>query len=155
MQITLTEREIHAALRKYIVARLRLSDSEEIKVDLMATRGVDGFKAVLDIIEPDDALEFVPTAVSAPVPTLAIKHVPETTARLSAEPVKETATVADAVVAVTEQLETVVKAALPAFNIPNATAPKPAPAVDDIPPFDVTPAAPAKVSGLFAHLANS
>jgi len=56
---------------------------------------------------------------------------------------------------VTEQLETVAKAVLPAFNIPDANAPKAAPAVDDIPPFDVTPAAPAKVSGLFAHLANS
>ena len=164
MQITLTEREIHAAVRKYIIARLRLSPSEEIKVDLMATRGADGFKAVLDIIEPEEAdntpampgTMFVPeVGVRTPVqvPEDAFKPAPTVTLQFSAEPVSELAAAADAVVGIIEQT----------FNIPTVKAPKAAapvvkavvPAVvDDIPPFDVPAPAP-KVSGLFAHLANN
>ena len=155
MQVTLTEREIHAALRKYIIARLRLSATEEIKVDLMATRGVDGFKAVLDIIEPEDmeadAPELPPASeITRAVATSTTAQVSIPTVRTPApavqEPVKEVpATSAEQVqVAMVKAAAPVVKAVVPAV-------------VDDIPPFDVpAPAVVApKVSGLFAHLANS
>ena len=152
MQITVTEREIHAALRKYIIARLRLSATEEIKVDLMATRGVDGFKAMLDIIEPEEGENTFVMPSTVFTPEVGIRT---PVLQFSAEPVKESTT-ADAVVANIEQT----------FNVPAPKAEKAAapvvkavvPAVvDDIPPFDVpAPAVVApKVSGLFAHLANS
>ncbi len=141
MQITITEREIHAALRKYIIARLRLSATEEIKVDLMATRGIDGFKAMLDIIEPEDmetgALEPPPAGeLTRGVAPSAPAQIPAPTVKTSVpavpEPVKEVPTTDTAVVKSTgEDVERSVP-----FDVP------------------VTPVAP-KVSGLFAHLATS
>ena len=147
MQVTLTEREIHAALRKYIIARLRLSATEEIKVDLMATRGVDGFKAMLDIIEPEDVEADAPELPPASEITRAVAT--STTAQVSIptvktpapavqEPVKEVpATSAEQVqVAMVEVAEQVVERGVP-FDVPT--------------PAVVAP----KVSGLFAHLATS
>ena len=147
MQITITEREIHAALRKYIIARLRLSATEEIKVDLMATRGVDGFKAMLDIIEPEDveagALESPPAfEITRGVVTSAPAQVSLLTVRTPApavqEPVKEVpATSAEQVqVAMVEVAEQVVERGVP-FDVPTSAVVAP------------------KVSGLFAHLATS
>ena len=95
MQITITEREIHAALRKYIIARLRLSATEEIKVDLMATRGVDGFKAMLDIIEPEEGENTFVMPSTVFTPEVGIRT---PVLQFSAEPVKESTT-ADADVA--------------------------------------------------------
>ena len=147
MQVMLTEREIHAALRKYIIARLRLSATEEIKVDLMATRGIDGFKAMLDIIEPEDmeadAPELPPASeITRAVVTSAPAQVSVPTVRTPApavqEPVKEVpATSAEQVqVAMVEVAEQVVERGVP-FDVPT--------------PAVVAP----KVSGLFAHLATS
>ena len=147
MQVTLTEREIHAALRKYIIARLRLSATEEIKVDLMATRGIDGFKAMLDIIEPEDmeadAPELPPASeITRAVAPSAPAQIPVPTVRTPVpagqEPVKEVpATSAEQVqVAMVEVAEQVVERGVP-FDVPT--------------PAVVAP----KVSGLFAHLATS
>ncbi len=147
MQITITEREIHAALRKYIIARLRLSATEEIKVDLMATRGVDGFKAMLDIIEPEDmeadAPELPPAseitrAVATSTPAQVSVPTVRTPVPAGQEPVKEVpATSAEQVqVAMVKVAEQVVERGVP-FDVPT--------------PAVVAP----KVSGLFAHLATS
>lgn len=127
MQITLTEREIHAALRKYIIARLRLSADEEITVDLMATRGVDGFKAMLDIIEPDEKETVIPT-VPEKVQTATVAFV--------AEPKVKTVTTEEVVAQVTKE-------------------PVPEKEVAESKPVEDTQAKPqARVSGLFAHLAG-
>ena len=147
MQITITEREIHAALRKYIIARLRLSATEEIKVDLMATRGVDGFKAMLDIIEPEDmeadAPELPPASeITRAVATSTPAQVSVPTVRTPAPAVQEPVKAVPA--SISEQ--------------PEVTAVKTVDQTVELGvPFDVpTPAVVApKVSGLFAHLATS
>lgn len=142
MQVTLTEREIHIALRKYIVGRLRLSANEEIKVDLLATRGADGFKAILDIVEPDETDNTFPVISTGEcIRSTAVAVSPS-------EPIA--AIPAPAVVVRTPVLTAPTEPVQPeVVKVPDTLE-------DRSVPFDVPvpPVAP-KVSGLFAHLATS
>lgn len=67
MQIILVETEVRQALRNYVASRLTLSEGTEIQIDLSATRGADGIKATIDLIEPGAS---APMA-AAPAPTKA------------------------------------------------------------------------------------
>lgn len=49
MQITITESEIKTAIRNYILAQIAVREDHEIDVDLRATRGEDGYTALIDI----------------------------------------------------------------------------------------------------------
>lgn len=51
MQIILVQAEVEQAIKDYISERLTLSDGTEIQIDLSATRGADGIKATIDLVE--------------------------------------------------------------------------------------------------------
>ena len=73
MQITLIQSEIETAIHDYINKRIRLSDDQSFKIELNATRGADGFKATIDIVDSNlvPALATqppVPAATPAPSP---------------------------------------------------------------------------------------
>jgi hypothetical protein len=97
MQIIMNQAEIEAAITNYVTKKIQVSEDQEIKVELQATRGVNGYTATLDINtrlldsgaeapEPVKAVE--PKAT--PKPTLGIKPKPK-----AAEPEPEYEPVAD------------------------------------------------------------
>jgi len=49
MQITIVEAEIKQAIRDYILSQVPMRDDTEISIDLKATRGEDGYQAIIDI----------------------------------------------------------------------------------------------------------
>lgn len=76
MQITLVQSEIEQAIKDYIHSQIKVRDGMEIKIDLSATRGADGFKATIDIVE-SNAASPAPAAVVDPVKTAApVKSTP-------------------------------------------------------------------------------
>jgi hypothetical protein len=50
MQIIIVQAEIETAIRNYITSQINLREGQNITVDLTATRGEAGFKAVIDIM---------------------------------------------------------------------------------------------------------
>lgn len=54
MQITLVQAEIEQALTEYIHRQINVREGMHIEIDLAATRGQQGFTAMIDIV-PDDA----------------------------------------------------------------------------------------------------
>lgn len=50
MQITLVQSEIEEALSDFVLARMTIKDGMELKIDLAATRGTQGFTANVDIV---------------------------------------------------------------------------------------------------------
>lgn len=49
MQITIVQAEIEAAIRAYILSQINVREGMGIAIELAATRGADGFKAIIDI----------------------------------------------------------------------------------------------------------
>ncbi len=54
MQIIIIQTEIEEAIRNHILGQINVKDGQRIDIDLRATRGSDGFQAVIDIV-PDSA----------------------------------------------------------------------------------------------------
>lgn len=50
MQIILVQAEIEKALTDYVLGMISIRDDQQITIDLSATRGTDGFKALIDIV---------------------------------------------------------------------------------------------------------
>ena len=74
MQITLVQAEIEQALTEYIHRQINVREGMHIEIDLAATRGQQGFTAMIDIV-PDDA---PPLAVSTPTPRPAMRNITRT-----------------------------------------------------------------------------
>lgn len=53
MQITINESEIKLAIRNHILSQISVRDDQQIDVDLRATRGAEGYTAVIDIAPHD------------------------------------------------------------------------------------------------------
>lgn len=51
MQISLNQAEIEQAIEDYINNQLTINDTQEVKIDLKATRGPEGFQAFIEIID--------------------------------------------------------------------------------------------------------
>ena len=58
MQIILVQEEIETAIRKYVNSKVKVNEGQDIRIDLSASRGPEGFRATIDIIDDD----LVPTA---------------------------------------------------------------------------------------------
>ena len=58
MQIILVQAEIETAIRKYVNSKVKVNEGQDIRIDLSASRGPEGFRATIDIIDDD----LVPTA---------------------------------------------------------------------------------------------
>jgi hypothetical protein len=50
MQITLVQSEIEEALTNYVMSQINIKAGMKVCIDLTATRGADGFKAIIDIV---------------------------------------------------------------------------------------------------------
>jgi len=50
MQITLVQTELELAIREYVGRQLKVADGMSMGIELSATRGAEGFKAVIDIL---------------------------------------------------------------------------------------------------------
>jgi len=50
MQIILVQTEVEQAIKDYISHRLTVSEGTDIQIDLTATRGAEGVKAIIDLI---------------------------------------------------------------------------------------------------------
>ena len=53
MQITLVQTEIEQALKNFIFSQVNIREGMDIKIDLRATRGAEGFQAIIDIVPSD------------------------------------------------------------------------------------------------------
>lgn len=54
MQVTIVESEIKEAIRMYLKNNIGLSEEKKINIDFTATRGNEGLKASIDILNDDD-----------------------------------------------------------------------------------------------------
>lgn len=59
MQIAIVQAEIEDAIRTYILGQININPAMDIKIKLLATRGDDGFRALIDI-QPKDRLVIGP-----------------------------------------------------------------------------------------------
>lgn len=50
MQIIIIQTEIEEAIRNHILSQITIREDQRIDIDLRATRGSDGFQAVIDIV---------------------------------------------------------------------------------------------------------
>ena len=72
MQITLVETELKQALTEYIGRQMKVADGMKMNIQFMATRGDEGFKAVIDIvpIKPTSRPAIPPATSKAPAPAI-------------------------------------------------------------------------------------
>ena len=54
MQITIRQAEIEKAVTQYILGKLSLNDDQQITMKIIATRGSQGFRAIIDITDKGD-----------------------------------------------------------------------------------------------------
>lgn len=85
MQITIAQAEIEEAIRNHIKSLITVQDGNTIDIDLKATRGAEGFQAIIDISPAG-------TAKATPAPAA----VAETPAKAEAKPLKIEEAVAEA-----------------------------------------------------------
>ena len=77
MQIILVQAEIEKAIRNYVNSKVQVNEGQDIRIDLSASRGPEGFRATIDIVDED----VTTTASAAPAPVLVPKAVaPKVTA---------------------------------------------------------------------------
>lgn len=53
MQIILVQAEIEKAIRNYVNSKVQVNEGQDIRIDLSASRGPEGFRATIDIIDED------------------------------------------------------------------------------------------------------
>ena len=72
MQIILIQAEIEVAIRNYVNSKVKIAADQDIRIDLSASRGPEGFRANIDIVDAVVPVEaYSPRAVEAdePAPT--------------------------------------------------------------------------------------
>lgn len=69
MQIILVQAEIEKAIRNYVNSKVQVNEGQDIRIDLSASRGPEGFRATIDIVDEDTTT----TANAAPAPAPAPK----------------------------------------------------------------------------------
>lgn len=55
MRIILTQTEIEEAISEKVLRQISINDNMNLKIDLSATRGQEGFTATIDVIEKPEA----------------------------------------------------------------------------------------------------
>lgn len=97
MQIILVQAEIEKALTDYVLGLISIRDDQQITIDLSATRGTDGFKALIDIVPvgttflgQEITVEGVGTLVADPEPSTLGIAAAISDAKADAQPVRRT-----------------------------------------------------------------
>lgn len=65
MQIILVQAEIEKAIRNYVNSKVQVNEGQDIRIDLSASRGPEGFRATIDIIDDDLVPAAAPKAAAA------------------------------------------------------------------------------------------
>lgn len=65
MQVTIVESEIKEAIRLYLKNNIGLSEDKKIKIDFTATRGNEGLKASIDILNGTEEPQKTPAELWA------------------------------------------------------------------------------------------
>ena len=76
MQIILIQAEIEVAIRNYVNSKVKIAADQDIRIDLSASRGPEGFRANIDIVDAEVPIEaiFIPrTATTAAPKTAAVE----------------------------------------------------------------------------------
>lgn len=71
MQIILVQAEIEKAIRNYVNSKVQVNEGQDIRIDLSASRGPEGFRATIDIVDEDAMPPVNAILVPAPVPKAA------------------------------------------------------------------------------------
>jgi len=73
LQITLVQTELEQAIREYVGRQFVLAEGNQMDIELSATRGAEGFKAVIDIvpIKPTSRPAIPPATSKAPAAVVA------------------------------------------------------------------------------------
>jgi hypothetical protein len=158
MQIILVQHEIEQALKMYLGQRLTITEGTEINIDLAATRGSEGTKAIIDLIPAAPATVATtgksnmltnlrqPRTKSA-IPAASTKDVPDTSVmKVQKVEVSESETVQEA------EPEVVEAEAEPTEAEAEADDPEPVEEVVADPPAAAAPVTATPVKSLFANL---
>ena len=65
MQIILVQAEIEKAIRNYVNSKVQVNEGQDIRIDLSASRGPEGFRATIDIIDDELIPAATPKAAAA------------------------------------------------------------------------------------------
>lgn len=133
MQITIVQTEIEEAIRNYILGQISVHENHRIDIDLKATRGEQGFQAVIDIVPNDDkpSGSKAPTATkAAPAAVAKAEPAASTTSKASTASVFKKPK-AEALVETTEVAAEEPTAEVPSNVTPITKAEEPAPAAED------------------------
>src|SRR5574344_1333552 len=65
MQIILVQAEIEKAIRNYVNSKVQVNEGQDIRIDLSASRGPEGFRATIDIIDDEFTPAVAPKAAAA------------------------------------------------------------------------------------------
>ena len=69
MQITIPEVEIKVAITDYIKRQVNLREDQLIDIDLKATRGIEGYQAIINITSPEHAEVYAANTATATKPS--------------------------------------------------------------------------------------
>ena len=75
MQIILVQAEIEKAIRNYVNSKVQVNEGQDIRIDLSASRGPEGFRATIDIVDEDATATASAAPAPAPVPKAAAPKV--------------------------------------------------------------------------------
>lgn len=88
MQITINQAQIEQAIREYVNRKVRIDDSQRLEIDLKATRGEDGYTAVIEIVDVTDDAGAVEQLVPVQPSTVTSAPATITAAAAQATPVR-------------------------------------------------------------------
>lgn len=75
MQIILVQAEIEKAIRNYVNSKVQVNEGQDIRIDLSASRGPEGFRATIDIVDEDATATTSAAPAPAPAPKAAAPKV--------------------------------------------------------------------------------
>lgn len=80
MQIILIQAEIEVAIRNYVNSKVKIAAGQDIRIDLSASRGPEGFRANIDIVDAEVPVEaYSPRATATAAPKTAAVEADEPT----------------------------------------------------------------------------
>ena len=80
MQIILIQAEIEVAIRNYVNSKVKIAADQDIRIDLSASRGPEGFRANIDIVDAVVSVtEYSPSTATTAAPKTAAVEADEPT----------------------------------------------------------------------------
>ena len=80
MQIILIQAEIEVAIRNYVNSKVKIAAGQDIRIDLSASRGPEGFRANIDIVDAEVPVEaYSPRTATTASPKTAVVEADEPT----------------------------------------------------------------------------